>query len=167
MNHRGVDCHLLGLECLLLVRELSPGNGLVDFAGSENFQCIGEMIGRPQVSLWLGKIRCAFLIEQPHLAHLHPALSPNRIPTRGINRIVNRDVFRERVKWEMGSGKCEVVEKRLVRVIRRVFPQHLDDMISESGCRVVTRASLDRRKLFVVFPKSRWIEKPALIFHQV
>jgi len=117
VDHRRVDGHFDGLELLLLRRKFAPGQRPVDLARSQLLERVREVIGWADF-LFEGWKR---MMDQAKLSLAPPAFSPDHVPAYPVAVGVAGNVRGGSVQREMRRGETEVMKKRVVGMVPRVF----------------------------------------------
>jgi hypothetical protein len=159
-----VQRHLRGLECLLLLGELVPGDGPVDLAGAEPPHHRGRRgIGRADLPLDFGESAG----DQAQPLDPLPALVTNDIPSRPVPVAHASDILWQSVQREMRRAEREIEEERLVGGPGGVVLQVLERVLRDGGRHVVARPGLNGRQPDVVLMEDARVEVAACVLDVV
>ena len=133
VDHRGVDGHLRGLEVALLIGEFGPRERAVHFAGTEFLHRVGEGVGRADVT---------FEGRQRGIGYAHDLLAGETrgaqgFPAGEILVTIFGDVLRQGLQGEVRGDERDVVEERLIGVVRCMVLEALDGVVGNGDAGVI------------------------------
>ena len=131
VDHGRVDCHLRGLEPLLLVCEPVPTDGVFDFARPVLRAKRIVVARRPQFGLAVGQ--CA--VHDAHFFQPLPAPLAHYVPALVIAVQVLVDIRLLGLHGEMRGCVSHVMEERCSSVIILMVAQAFKCVIGDGGCR--------------------------------